>query len=354
MKITINLNFHVDLNGSGEPFQLPENKQLICDDFATKTAEAISQLATQQSPKTTENYKTALRAFLAFDNESGCSSQLTPACIAAFGQWLRQKGICPNTLSCYMRSLRAIVKQIADDPAAVDGLFRHVFTGNARTAKRAVDEVVVARMAALRLVPGSYTAFARDLFLFSFYAQGMPFVDMARLQRSQLTDGHIVYYRHKTGQRVAVRLEPCMKAIISRYADKRSAHLFPIIACDETDRRRAQQHYDRELHRYNRALKRLAGRAGISQNITSYVARHSWASMAYSHSVDLAAIAKALGHTNPQTTLTYVRELCDRQIDEANHRLLADFEAKVADCVGTQNNKNAEKIPKHLKKAHEK
>ena len=81
---------------------------------------------------------------------------------------------------------------------------------------------------------------------------------------------------------------------------------------------------------YNRQLRRLSKMAGLSRKLTSYVARHSWASMAYSQNVDLSVISKALGHTNSKTTMVYIREIDDNRIDKANHQLLGSI-MKVAE-----------------------
>ena len=63
----------------------------------------------------------------------------------------------------------------------------------------------------------------------------------------------------------------------------------------------------------------------MSRHLTSYVARHSWASLAYQHNVDLPVISKAMGHTSTKTTLVYIREIDDTRIDSANHKMLEEM-----------------------------
>ena len=77
------------------------------------------------------------------------------------------------------------------------------------------------------------------------------------------------------------------------------------------------------LNRYNRSLKTLARKSGLNLRITSYTARHTWASVAYSSNVCLPIISKALGHTNPQTTLTYIKEINDKRLEEANREIIS-------------------------------
>ena len=80
--------------------------------------------------------------------------------------------------------------------------------------------------------------------------------------------------------------------------------------------------YPSALNRYNRSLKLLARQAGIPVKLTSYVARHSWASIAYEQGVALPVISKALGHTNTETTLVYIEGIKDERLAEANRKLL--------------------------------
>ena len=80
--------------------------------------------------------------------------------------------------------------------------------------------------------------------------------------------------------------------------------------------------YETARNRYNRHLRQISKIAGLRRSLTSYVARHSWASMAYSNNVDLAVISKALGHSNTETTMVYIREIDDNRIDMANRKLL--------------------------------
>ena len=166
----------------------------------------------------------------------------------------------------------------------------------------------------------SFLSLTRDLFLFSFYAQGMPFVDMAFLRSSQIRDGQLIYHRHKTGQRVTIHLEPCMLAIISQYQRKGSDYVFPLLCSDNPQK--AYDEYLLMLNRYNHTLKTLAKKARVTSRLTSYTARHTWASIAFSSNVDLPVISKALGHTNTQTTMTYIKEINDSRLEEANRRII--------------------------------
>ena len=244
------------------------------------------------SASTVENYHTAVRSFIRFG--------------------------CPNTSSCYLRSLRAIYNKASQHRQVKDRKpFRNAFTGNDRTVKRSIGAADIRRLHVAELPTGSRLALARDLFIFSFCAMGMPFADMAQLRRGQIKEGVLTYCRRKTGRQVRVKIEGLMQDILDRYAREDSDYLFPILH-RAVGKRLQPRRYSTALCGYNHALQRLAQKAGIKAHLSSYVPRHSWASMAYRHNVALPVISQALGHSDTHTTLIYIRGIDDRQVAKAN------------------------------------
>lgn len=285
----------------------------------------IEQAKAKGKFKTAANYQTAVNSFVRFkEGRVWCLSDFNPDEMALFQQWLAAQGICQNTISCYMRQLRTLYNRAVKQGLITDNKpFAEVFTGKDSTCKRSVMEEDILKLSRLSLTEGSRLAFARDIFLFSFYAMGMPFVDIAFLQKSQVSETTIHYARHKTGQEITVALEPCMQNIMNRYASDSSKYVFPIITSQipvETHRQ-----YQAHLRNYNNQLARLSRMIGASRKLSSYVVRHTWASMAYKHNMDLGLISRALGHTKTSTTFIYIRELFCPELGEANRKLLKDF-----------------------------
>lgn len=276
----------------------------------------------QQQFCTAKNYRTAIRSFCRFTGSPALSlADITADRMASYVQWLRQQGVSLNTTVCYVKALRAIYNKVLRQCHAVDTRpFERLYTGQVRTEKRSVPDADISRLRGLPLRQDSPLALARDIFLFCLYAQGMPFVDAAHLRRSHISGGMIAYERHKTGQRVVVRVEPCMQAIIDRYAGANSDFVFPILTTH--DPRQSYRQYQSRLRAYNRHLRRLQKMVRLDSNITSYVVRHTWATLAYDSNVDLAVISSALGHTNPGTTRIYIRDIDNRRLAEANHKVL--------------------------------
>ena len=221
-----------------------------------------------------------------------------------------------------MRSLRTVYNKVVakKEVKVCENPFTTVFMGKTKTKKRSISDKDILRLQQLVLPAGSYMKLCQDALLFSLYALGMPFVDMAYLKHSQISNGLILYYRQKTKQPVHIQIEPCIQKIIDRYHRPDSKYVFPFITSD--DKIKALHQYLTNLGRYNRTLKRIAAMAGISENLTSYTMRHTWASFAFRNNIDLPIISKALGHTNTNTTITYIREIDDAPIAEANRKLL--------------------------------
>lgn len=289
--------------------------------FFDMATQVIEKWKESKSPSTNANYMTALRSLKKFTEERKISNFIVnESLVKAYEHWLRGNGVSLNTISCYMRSLRSLHHQLGGK----NNPFEKAFTGSTKTEKRAITPDDIRRIQHLDLSGSAPLQFARDLFLFSIYTLGMPFVDMAYLQKHNIQGDFIVYQRHKTHQTIRVPLEPCMTEIIQKYEQPSSDRVFPIIHASNR-RKTPYEQYLHQLGAYNKRLKKLAHRAKIRTNLTSYVTRHTWASLAYHRNTELAVISKALGHTNPNTTQIYIREIDDNRLVEANRALLGQL-----------------------------
>lgn len=150
----------------------------------------------------------------------------------------------------------------------------------------------------------------------------MAFVDMAYLKKTDVTGGMITYCRHKTGQLLALRIEPCMEMILERYMSDtwESPYVFPIITSEDPEK--AYRQYQNGLNYHNQKLKLLGKQIGEKLPLSSYLARHSWATAARNHNVPLSVISAGMGHASERTTLIYLDSLDNTIIDNANNRIL--------------------------------
>lgn len=200
-------------------------------------------------------------------------------------------------------------------------IFRHVFTGFAKTAKCAIPLSSLRAIRLLRLPEDSAVTFARDLFMLSVYLQGISFVDLAYLKKDDIRNGQLHYSRKKTGQELAVSWEPAMQDIVDNYAHltKDSLYLLPIITkADGTERRQ----YERMEHKVNYYLKKIGTMVGLQASLTTYTGRHTWASAMRDMGTSLSVISKGLGHENLKTTQIYLSSIDTEDVVKANRKMI--------------------------------
>lgn len=280
----------------------------------------IAQLKQLGKERTSETYTAALNSFMRFRNEQdipldGISSDL----IQMYEAWLRAREVRMNTISFYMRILRAVYNRAVEKGLVEQKEpFRHVYTGIEKTRKRAISLKEVKKLKNLDLSRKPSLEFARDIFLFSFYTRGMSFIDIAYLRKSDLSNGILTYHRRKTGQLLTIRWENCMKEIVDKYEDKNSKYLLPLLCSDGDSRKQ----YKNALRLVNYHLKTISKMLNIQDPITMYVARHSWASAAKQNKVPLSIISQGMGHDSEVTTQIYLASLDTSVIDKANKMIL--------------------------------
>lgn len=286
--------------------------------------EQVARQKLMQRQGTATTYGNAYVRFREFRNgEDLAFTELTPELMLRYEAWLTNRGLKQNTICFYLRTLNTMLCRAADD-GLLDGhheLFSRVRLSFVATTKRAISEADVRRISRLRLPDGSATAFARDIFMFSFYMRGMPFVDIAFLRKADLRNGLLSYCRKKTNQQLHVQWEREQQDIVSRYAHltKGSPYMFPIIR--HTDGTEYRQ-YKRAQENVNRALKRLGNMIGLRMPLTLYVARHSWASIAQNLNYSLSIISEGMGHQSIKTTQTYLASIDTSRINEANRHII--------------------------------
>lgn len=283
----------------------------------------IEHLAGTGHLRTSQTYTAALRSFMRF--RGGCDIRMdgiTPGLMQEYEAYLKDNGLTRNSISFYMRILRAVYNRAVGQNLTVQrNPFRYVYTGIDKTAKRAISLTSVRAVKNLDLSAFPSLDFARDMFLFSFYTRGMSFVDMAWLRKTDLRNGVLSYRRHKTGQLLCVKWEGCMQRIVDKYNTMDNEYLLPIIKGTGNLRRQ----YESSLHLVNIKLKEVAGMAGLEVPLSTYVARHAWASIARSKNIPLSVISEGMGHSSEATTRIYLDSIGALAVDNANRKILDDL-----------------------------
>ena len=281
----------------------------------------IASLRANGKIRTAETYAATLRSFRKFRNEEDVMlDAFSPSLMEAYEAWLRNRGITLNTVSFYLRILRAVYNRALEEDMFDDRKpFRHVYTGVDKTVKRALPLRLIKKIKALNLKNSPNLELARDIFLLSFMLRGMSFIDMAFLKKSDLRNGYIIYRRRKTGQQLMVAWTKDMQHILDKYPENNTPYLLPILSNPNA---KELYHYRNMGYKVNHNLKLIALRLGIEIPLTMYVARHSWASAAQSKGIPLSVISKGMGHDSEKTTRIYLASLDTTLIDRANALIL--------------------------------
>ena len=276
-------------------------------------------------------YRSSLNAIIAYHGKGDFTfNEVTPEWIKGFEIHLRGRGCSWNTVSTYLRTFRAVYNRAVDCRGAVyvPHLFRSVYTGTRADRKRALDtediQKVFTKLPQSPAVTSDIRR-AQELFVLMFLLRGLPFVDLAYLRKSDLRDNVITYRRRKTGRPLSVTLTSEAMAILKRYMDRDSSspYLFPLLNSREGTKE-AYHEYQLALRNFNRQLMLLGEMLGLGDKLSSYTARHTWATTAYYCEIHPGVISEAMGHSSITVTETYLKPFQNKKIDEANKKVV-DF-----------------------------
>ena len=250
----------------------------------------------------------------------------TPERLKEYEDWLAGQQSSPNTISTYMRTLQAVYNRWMSpgregyNPV----LFKDVYTKVESRTKRALT---AEQMEQLRNTDFSVLTLRQQqvltYFLLMFMLRGMPFIDLAHLRKSDLRNRRITYRRHKTGKLMVVDVPPDAMRLLQKYRDKTdSEYLFPLLHgglfMEEHHHR-----YQETLRHFNRELARLMKQLLPGVSVSSYTARHTWATLAYHSGVPVGLISQSLGHSSIRVTMTYLKPFDAEVIDRINRQVIS-------------------------------
>ena len=297
--------------------------------FVSFMNDIIEQLHKNGQHKSWQHYRATLNSFMRFREYKDLSlCKMNAEIIEAYEAYLKQQNVCRNTSSFYMRILRAVYNRaVAKGIISQQYPFRCVYTGIDKTRKRAISFDAVKQIKQLDLQDSPSRDMAKDAFMLSFYLRGISFVDLAHLKKSDIKDGYLHYSRSKTRQRITIKWEPQMQALVDKYkhlTDK-SPYLFPFLQGDDTQQKSERTIYHNMESRITYHLKNIGQMIGIQGNLTLYVARHSWATAARDHHTPISVISEALGHDSETTTQIYLRSIQTSEVDKLNAELISEL-----------------------------
>ncbi len=298
------------------------------DEYFTQT---IAYLKKSGKINTATKYRFCLVSLCKFRSMDIRFEEITVDFLRDYEVFMRQNGIMENSMATRFSVLKAVYNKALADKVFIckDNPFVNYKVGALwkSTRKRSITKEEVRRLMELELPAtlSPYLSFARDMFLFSYLTAGINFKDIAMLRHSNIIDGRVYYSRRKTSKSMNCKLNSEALNIIAKYARDQSGdgYLFPIL--DKGIHVTEQQIFDRVhkvLCKVNKNLRTLGKLAGITTPLTTYVARHTYATVLKRSGVNIAIISESLGHSDLSTTQIYLDSFENSQIDEAMSNLL--------------------------------
>ena len=318
----------LDFENDGKPFTVDDIAYKLTegeksDMFFLFTEKEILRLIRLGKTGNSKVYQHMLNAFKEFrDQKDVPLKNIDLKMLHEFQDYLIEKGNRINSISVHMRTLRAIYNKAIKLGAVKEDYypFKKFSIKNEKTAKRALRKEDIDKIRSLDLGKDYELNKARDIFLFSFYNRGMSFIDIANLKVKDIKNGRINYARQKTGQKFSIQVTEQAKEIMEKYNDLANpeSFIFPIIKSKENE----YLDYRNAMRLINKKLKDIAGMADIELSLTTYVSRHSWATIAKRMGISTAIISEGLGHESEETTQIYLDSFDTDIIDDANAKII--------------------------------
>ncbi len=301
-------------------------------DLQSYMAEVIEELKRNEKFPAVHIYLCTCNSFTKFCGSASMPLHevFTPGRLKEYENWMMQQELSLNTISTYMRTLRAVYNRWMPPGSTGHnpGLFNGVYTKVTAQTKRALTgrqmrQLIDADLEQLTKEQQSVLAYFVLMFLF----RGMPFIDLAYLRKRDIDmrNGRITYRRHKTGRQLVVQIPREALPLLKTCKDNRpsSIYLFPILNAEPHDDWKLYQCYQDALRSFNKSLRRLALRLLPGVKISSYTARHTWATLSFHLGTPVGIISQALGHSSIRVTETYLKPFEEKRIDKENRKLIS-------------------------------
>ena len=246
-----------------------------------------------------------------------------------YEKWLRSKGNKETTMSLMFRTLRSAYNKAIKAKCARKSDYPFdeykINKFDTKTQKRAIAKTEVLKFTKEvdNIGKRQYVQLSKDIFIFSYLCGGINFTDIANLTKANITNGRIHYIRQKTGKLIKLGISEEAMQIIKKYESESKGYLFPILNANiHKTPLQKQNRIHKMLGNVNKNLKLIAAQLNVDANMTTYVARHSFASVLKKSGVSIALISEALGHSDLSTTQVYLDSFDNEQIDAAMQNLL--------------------------------
>ncbi len=291
--------------------------------------EIIDEMLVAGRIKNAKAYRDTKATLTKFKGVSFSFKDITPAFLEKYESFLRGKGYTNGGIAFHMRELRALFnkartrKMIPKDPYPFEDY--KISRLRTKSVKIALSVYEFKKIKNVDLSEHPQLVEAHNYFMFSIYTRGFNFQDMAQLKWSNIRDGRIYYTRSKTKGNLNLAIIPPVQKILDYYKaqNRPTDYVFPILLREGLTPQQIANRKHKVLKRYNSKLKDIAKLAKVEKKLTSYVARHSFATLLKLSGTPIEKISEMMGHADVATTITYLKEFSNDDLDKENMKFLS-------------------------------
>jgi len=277
-------------------------------------------------------YKDAKRNLSHFTNSKDIHfSDIDVEFLNKFEEFLKSNGKGGNTIYIYLRTLRALLNKAIKEDVSSDKYypfkkFSLAKYAKLKTEKRAISKEDIAKIKKLDTAKHPHLLDAKNIFMFSFYCRGINFIDIALLKWKDIKSGRLIYTRQKTKELFTIELMQPVKEILKYYKSitfrGSDSYIFPILNETHVTPKMLYNRKEKMIRKINKDLKEIANKIGLESELTTYVARHSYATILKKSGIATSVISEAMGHDSEKTTKIYLESFENNILDEASKYLL--------------------------------
>jgi integrase/recombinase XerD len=291
----------------------------------------ISALKENGKISSAQTFKSSKSSIIEFikKNEINIDS-ITPNWLKKYQTFLKNKGLKDTSISIRMRDLRNIFNECITNKIISAEIYPFkeykISNLNTKTKPRSIDIDSIMKIVNLDTNKHPSLKLAKDLFLFQFFCGGINWIDLIQLTDNNFTSDYnrLTYIRSKTKTEISIKIIDSAKPILEYYLNNRmnTRFVFPILLNDNLTPQQLYNRKHKTLSNFNKDLKQIGFICGLNEDLTSYVARHAFATNLKFKGVPIEHISELMGHQNVNITQTYLKkfetETMDNAIDNLN------------------------------------
>lgn len=316
-------------------FGLFEDRYLGNDEAGDSVSKAfdsyIKELMSADRIGTAVSYRCAKNSLESF--KKGLRfAEINKQMLEKYEEWMLKSGKSISSVGIYLRSLRTILNRARIDRSLYPfGSGKNLYEiPTSKNIKKALNLTEVAQIFNYKTDQTSTKAMARDYWIFIYLCNGINVKDLCLLKRKNIEGDTLKYLRAKTKrskkdqQQIVVSLKPQAKEVISRWGQPSvspESYVFPHLRRGMTAEveRATYQQLTKTINKY---MKLIAKELGINKDVTTYFARHSFATILRNSGASIEFISEALGHSDSKTTQSYLKGFPEDQIHSTTDALL--------------------------------